>query len=181
MISIKFVKIPKDRVGVLIGHEGATKKQIQEVSGIELDVDSQEGEVVFNEQEAKDPLMGLKIENIIRAIGRGFSPEHALVLFDDDMDFFLFDIYDYVGKKPSQVRRLKSRIIGRNGKTKRVIEELSGAYVSIYGHTVSVINNVETMDITKRAVDMLLAGSKHHTVYRFLEREMKKLKMMDYL
>jgi ribosomal RNA assembly protein len=177
---MKYVRIPKDRVGVLIGQNGEIKKQIESRSRISLEIDSEEGEVVFNEQESDDPLMGMKLETIIRAVGRGFSPDYALLLFDDDMDFFMFDIHDYVGKRPTQIHRLKSRIIGRNGKTKRVVEELTGAHISIYGHTVSVIDHLDTMDLTKRAVDMLLSGSKHFTVYRFLEREIRKVRIPEW-
>jgi ribosomal RNA assembly protein len=96
-------------------------------------------------------------------------------LFSENMDFFIFDVHDYVGKKESHIRRLKSRIIGSRGKTKRVLETLTGANISIYGHTISIIADFESMDIAKRAIDMLMSGSKHATVYRFVEREMKKL------
>lgn len=173
---MKYLKVPKERVGVLIGHKGETKKQIEELSQIKIEIDSEEGEVIIDDHEAKDPLLCLKVENVIRAIGRGFSPDHAIRLFNEDMDFFLFDIHDYVGKKEPHTRRLKSRIIGSNGKTKRVLETLTGADISIYGHTISIIADFVSMDIAKRAIDMLMSGSKHATVYRFVEREMKKVR-----
>lgn len=174
---MKYLKIPKERIGVLIGHNGETKKMIEDKAQIQLEIDSAEGEITIDEQKAKDPIMILKIEDVIRAIGRGFSPEHALRVFKEDVDFFIFDIHDYVGKKTAHVQRLKSRIIGREGKTKQIIERLTGADISIYGHTVSVIADFESIDIVKRAIDMLLSGSKHSNVYRFIEREMKKLRL----
>ena len=112
---MKYVRIPKERVGVLIGHNGEIKKRIEEISTVNLEIDSDEGEVVIDEHETNDPLLCLKTEDVIRAIGRGFSPEHALKLFNEDADFFIFNIHDYVGKKENHVRRLKSRIIGKNG------------------------------------------------------------------
>ena len=178
---MKYLKIPMERVGVLIGHNGETKKDLEERSGIKIDIDSKQGEVVIDEHNVKDPLLVLKIESIIRAIGRGFSPEHAMRLLDDDADFFVFDLYDYVGKKGSHVRRLKSRVIGREGKTKHVLEELTDSGISIYGHTISVISDITTMGIIKKAIDMMLCGSRHATVYRFAEAEMKKLKMTERL
>jgi ribosomal RNA assembly protein len=171
---MKYVRIPKERVGVLIGKDGETKKTIERISQIHLEIDSEEGDVSFNEQEAKDPLIPLKVEDVIKAIGRGFSPEHAFRLFSEDAELFIFDIYDYVGKTESHLVRVKSRVIGREGKTKRVIEGLTGGVLSIYGHTVAVIADFESMDIAKKAIDMLLSGSEHPTVYRYLEREMKK-------
>jgi len=173
---MKYLKIPKERIGVLIGHDGETKKTIEEMAQLHIEIDSVEGEVTIEEHKAKDPLLALQVEDVVRAIGRGFSPEHAMRLFKEDTDFFIFDVHDYVGKKATHVRRLKSRIIGRKGKTKHIIESLTGADISIYGHTVSVIADFESIDIAKKAIDMLLSGSKHSNVYRFVEREMKKIR-----
>ena len=174
---MKYIKIPKDRIGVLIGHNGETKEQIEEISKTILQIDSADGEIVIEENDNSDPLLSLIVKDVIRAIGRGFSPEFALQLFKENMDFFIFDIRDYVGKKDSHIKRIKSRIIGSEGKTKRTIENLTVSKLSIYGHTVSIIADFESMDIAKKAIDMLLSGSKHASVYRYIEREMKKLKL----
>ena len=177
VIKLKYLKIPKERIGVLIGHNGETKKMIEEIAQLQLDIDSNEGEITFDEHAVKDPVVALQLEDVIRAIGRGFSPEHAIRLFREDSDFFIFNIHDYVGKNPIHITRLKSRIIGKNGKTKRIIESLTGSDISIYGHTISVIGDFESIDIAKKAIDLLLSGSKHSTVYRFVEREMKKIRL----
>jgi len=174
---MKYLRIPKERVGVLIGQDGETKKTIETSTQVTLEIDSKEGEIIIDDHEIKDPLNTFKAEDIVRAIGRGFSPEHALKLLKDDNVFFLFDIHDYVGKKPSHIKRLKSRIIGTGGKTKHTLEHLTGATICIYGHTIGIIVDLEVMEITKKAVDMLLSGSKHASVYRYVEREMKHLKM----
>lgn len=173
---MKYLKIPMERVAVLIGRNGETKKDLEEKSGLKLNIDSKLGEVVIDNHEVEDPLMIIKIENIVKAIARGFSPQNAMKLMDDDADFFVFDLYDYVGKKEAHVRRLKSRIIGKEGKTKRVLEELTDARISIYGHTVSVISDIVRMNILKKSIDMILAGRKQATVYRFIETQMKELR-----
>ena len=176
---MKYLKIPMERVGVLIGHNGETKKFFEEKSGVKINIDSKVGEVVIDDHELEDPLMVLKIENIIKAIGRGFSPEKAMILFDDEADFFIFNLYDYVGKKEAHVIRLKSRVIGKEGKTKKVLEELTDAKISVYGHTVSIISDIIRMNILKKSIDMLLTGSKHATVYRFVETQMKELRLSE--
>ena len=119
------------------------------------------------------------MENIVKAIGRGFSPEKAILLLDDNADFFVFDLHDYVGKKESHLRRLRSRVIGREGKTKRVLEDLTDSKISVYGHTISIISDMMKMNILKKSIDMLLTGSKHATVYRFVEAQMKELKRAE--
>lgn len=174
---MRYVRIPRDRVGVLIGRDGETKQAIERQGNVHLEIDSEEGEVTIEDQHVTDPLVTLKVADVIRAIGRGFSPENAFRLFKEDTELYIFDIYDYVGKKESHLSRMKSRIIGRDGKTKRVIESLTNATVAISGHTVGVIADFDGMDIAKRAIDMLLSGSQHPSVYRFLEREMKKVRL----
>jgi len=176
---MKYLKIPLERVGVLIGHNGEIKKDLEEKTGVKLDIDSKQGDVVIDDHEVNDPLVVVKLENIIKAIGRGFSPLKAIRLLDDEADFFVFDLYDYVGKKEEHVRRLKSRVIGREGKTKHVLEQLTDSKISVYGHTVSVIADIMRMNIMKKSIDMLLTGSKHATVYRFAETQMKELKRSE--
>ena len=177
---IRYIKIPMERVAVLIGHGGETKRSIEEKTKIKINVDSKLGEVTIDDMNSiDDPLLIFKVENIIRAIGRGFNPIQAMTLLDDEMDFYIFDIHDYVGKKQAHVRRLKGRVIGKNGKTKRLLEELTDSYISIYGHTISIIANVIDMDIVKKAIDKLLTGSKHATVYRYVETNMKKIRLQQ--
>ena len=77
------------------------------------------------------------------------------------------------------MRRLKSRVIGREGKTKRVLEELTDSKISVYGHTISVISDIVKMNILKKSIDMLITGSKHATVYRFVETQMKELRLEE--
>ena len=166
-----------ERVGVLIGQNGETRKKIEERTKVKLDINSELGEVTFDDQHIENPLNIFKIENIIRAIGRGFSPENAMILMGNEMDLFIFDIHDYVGKRPSHVKRLKSRVIGSDGKTKRVLEELTESKISVYGHTIAIIGNILNIDITKKAIDKILSGSKHATVYRYVETNMKNLRM----
>ena len=176
---MKYLEIPVDRVGVLIGHSGETKKDLENRFKIKLTIDSKSGEITIDEHEIEDPLAVIQIENIIKAIGKGFSPNNAIKLLDDNADFFIFDLHDYVGKKDIHIRRLKSRVIGREGKTKRVLEELTDSKISVYGHTVSIISDVMRMNILKKSVDMLLTGSKHATVYRFVEAQMRELRRAE--
>lgn len=178
---MKYINIPMDRVGVLIGNKGKIKKDLECRSGLTIKIDSKVGEVTIDDHEVEDPLIIIKTENVIKAIGRGFSPEKAFLLFNDDADFFVFDLHDYVGKKESHLRRLKSRVIGKEGKTKKVLEDLTDGKISIYGHTISIISDMVRMNILKKSVDMLLTGSKHATVYRFVESQMKELKREDRL
>lgn len=163
------LRIPKDRIGVLIGKGGVTKKQIEERAGVKLFIDSVEGEIEIDHSEAKDPAMAIVVESIVKAIGRGFSPENALELMEEDTVLEIIDIRDYVGRKPNHIARVKSRVIGSNGKTRRIIEELTNTHISVFGNTISIIGGTVQVSIAGRALDMLISGSEHSAVYHFLE------------
>jgi ribosomal RNA assembly protein len=173
-----FVRIPKERVGVLVGADGKVKRHIEEKLGVKLEVESESGGVTATLNEnATDPSLLFRAKDVVTAIGRGFAPEHALRLIrDEDAIFDLIDLRDIFGRSESDIKRVKGRIIGLNGKTRRLIEELSNADVVVYGHTVGIIGTFEQMNVARGAVQMLIDGSQHHTVYRFLQRKRSELK-----
>jgi ribosomal RNA assembly protein len=175
---MKAVRIPKERVGALIGKDGASKRMLQERMQMTVRVDT-EGEVFIEDEGAKDPVMSLKAVDIIKAIGRGFSPERALRLMGEDEYLEIMDIDDYVGKGHDQLQRMRARVIGTGGKTRRIIEDMSGVDLSVYGDTVAIIGNSIQLPIGRTAVDMVLSGSEHATVYRYLERKRATLKIME--
>jgi len=173
-----FLKIPKERVGVLIGPEGKTKKSIEEKLSVELQIDSEAGGITLTlAEKADDPSLLFKAKDVATAIGRGFSPEHAFrLIYDEEAVLEVIDLRTIFGRSESDIRRIKGRIIGMNGKTRRIIEELTDTYVTLYGHTVSIIGNVEQVQAAKEAIQMLISGSLHSTVYRFLHRKRRELK-----
>jgi len=173
-----FIKIPKERIGVLIGPKGSVKELIERRLNVELDIDSKTGdvEITLNE-DAEDPSLLFRAKDVVRAIGRGFSPERAFKLLEDeDKVFEMIDLRDIFGRSQSNIKRVKGRIIGKDGKTRRIIEELTGALVSVYGDTVSIIGNIEQVETAREAVKMLIKGSQHRTVYKFLQRKRHELK-----
>lgn len=174
------IRIPADRIGVVIGPGGETRKLLSERSGLPISVDSSQNEVSFDDKApGADPLMVLKMRDILRALGRGFSPEHAMRLFNDDAYFELLDIHDYVGKNKGRMRQVAARIIGSEGKTRRIIEDQTGCDLAIYGHTVGIIGDLEDLGNAKRAVDMILSGAEHASVYSFLESKRRNAKKAD--
>jgi ribosomal RNA assembly protein len=171
------IKIPTDRVGALIGKGGAVKQKLEDKTGVKISIDSEEGDVQIDHTHAKDPSAAIAVLNVVQAIGRGFSPEKAFLLLEDDYFLEIFDIRDFVGKKQEHVMRMRARVIGSRGKTRSLVEELTGAYVSVYGNTVGLIGNSAQIEVASRAMDMLLSGSEHAAVYNFLEGRRAQLKV----
>jgi len=173
-----FTKIPKDRIGALIGPEGQVKQTIEKRLQVELSIDSETGDVTIAlGSEAQDPSQLFRAKELVIAIGRGFSPDRAFrLLHDEDAALEVIDLREMFGRAPSDLQRVKGRIIGQEGKTRRIIEEMTEADVSVHGHTVSIIANIDQMEIAREAIQMLLQGSQHSTVYRFLHRKRRELK-----
>ena len=176
---MRSIRIPQDRVGTIIGTKGETKKMLQRISGIKIEVDT-EGEVlIYDDAETADPLMALKIIDVIKAIGRGFAPDRATRLFDDDEYLEVVDLKEFVGGRNNQLSRIRGRIIGKDGKTRQIIEDLTGVYVTIYGNTVALIGNSLSLPVAKHAVELLLNGSEHATVYHYLESQRPRLRIAE--
>lgn len=163
------VKIPQDRIGVLIGHKGFVKDDIAKKSESTITVDSNEGEVHIEGIEGGDPVKMLRVAEVVKAIGRGFSPENAFALLDDES--LLFEVISLSHLTPKTLNRVKGRVIGRNGKTRRTIENLTDVKISVYGKTVSMIGYADNIKAAHEAIAMLIRGSPHSSVYSFLERK----------
>src|SRR3989338_5486832 len=101
------IKIPKDRVAVLVGVKGSVKRKIEKALDISMEIDSKEGDVFI---EGDDSLKLLTAQNIVKAIGRGFNPEFALDLLDEDTYLEILDITEFTGDSKSNLSRVKSRI-----------------------------------------------------------------------
>ena len=169
--------IPKDRVGVLVGPRGAVKSAIEEKLSVDLKIDSPSGAVEIGvKPDAPDPSGALQAKDIVLAIGRGFSPERAFRLFSEDNTLDIIDLHDFFGKNEAEIRRVDGRIIGREGKTRRILEELTGTAISVSGHTVSIIGGYEAVTMAKDALEKLIKGRQHGTVYKFLRRRRQEIK-----
>jgi ribosomal RNA assembly protein len=169
--------IPKDRVGVLVGLGGVVKSTIEERLFVDLKIDSPSGAVEIGvKPNAPDPSGALQAKDIVLAIGRGFSPERAFRLFNEETTLDIIDLHDFFGKNEAEIRRVDGRIIGREGKTRRIFEELTGAAISVSGHTVSIIGNYEAVSMAKDALEKLIKGRQHGTVYKFLRRRRQEIK-----
>lgn len=166
------LKIPKERIAVLIGTKGETKKHIEEITKTRIEVDSKEGEVSIK---GKDALGLYSAREVVKAIARGFNPEIAQLLLKNDYSFELLNIHDYAKTKNDE-KRLKGRVIGEKGKSRNTIESLTGAYISVYGKTIGIVGEITAVGLARRAVESLLSGSPHASVYKWLEKQRRNMK-----
>jgi ribosomal RNA assembly protein len=175
--------IPLERLGVLIGREGSTKSKVEAAFKARLLIQSESGLVeIVPRQDSDDPTLILRARDVVTAIARGFSPDRALSLVDDDIVLDVIDLRETFGRNERDIARLKGRVIGREGKIRRLIEEMTNAKVSVYGHTISMIGDYEKVTAAREAIELLLKGKQHSTVYKLLRKiksESKKRETLE--
>ncbi len=175
-----YIRIPRERVGVLIGPHGRNKKRIEAAFQVKLTIDSDTGNVEITPQpDQTDASVLFTVRNISHAIGRGFSPKRAMALLNEDQQLLILDLEEYVGTSKNALNRVKGRIIGRGGKSRALLEELTECLISVYGGTVAMIGSYEMLPVAREAVEMLINGAFHKTVWNHLyayRRKMKKEK-----
>lgn len=164
-------------MGVLIGPNGNVRYRIERTFDVALEIDSESGNVrVSLKPEQKDVSVLFTVGNIVKAIGRGFSPSKAMSLGNEDYNLLIIDLEEYVGESRNAQERVKGRIIGKGGKSREMIEELTETQISVYGSTVSIIGHIESLSAAGEAVIMLIKGSFHKTVYNYLFAYRRQLK-----
>jgi ribosomal RNA assembly protein len=158
-MAIDTVMIPEARKAALIGTEGATKALIEKETGTKISV----RECVTIEGDA---IGVLTCRNIVLAIARGFHPKDAIALLDEDYGIEVISLRNETEKAE---KRLFARIIGRHGLARKTIEDETGAKLCIYGKTVSIIGDSESLPKAREAVELLLKGKTHAYVFKRLK------------
>ena len=78
----EIIRISQNRLPVVIGPNGSTKREIQRRTKTKLDIDSSLSEVPISADQSFFEVHVAK--NIVAAIGRGFSPENAFKLLKEN-------------------------------------------------------------------------------------------------
>jgi ribosomal RNA assembly protein len=169
--------VPLDRVGVIIGGGGSVIDMLRRRLGVSVKVDSTTGAVVIEPVSPSTPVANLlKAREYIDAIGYGFSPERAERLLDEDQVLLVIDLKSYVGDSENHLKRIKGRIIGEGGRARRNLEEITNTYISVGEATVAIIGGFEEAEVARQAIQMLIEGRQHTTVYKYAERMMAGLR-----
>jgi ribosomal RNA assembly protein len=174
------IKVPRDRIGAIIGKNGKVKGEIQDKCNVLIEIDSKTGDATISSQSepVSTNMQPFKAVEVITAISKGFSPRRAYRLIQGEEDTFqLIDLRDYAGKSSNSMERIKGRIIGEEGKSRKTIEDLTGAYVSVYGHSVGLIGKLDELKVASDAIIMLSKGKSHKSVYTMLQECRRKAKM----
>ncbi len=125
-----YVRMPSERVGVAIGPNGETKREIERRTHARLTFDSEVGSVQI--EPGDDPVGVLKAQEILKAIARGFSAERALRLSAEDQFLEVIDITDFAGDSERAISRLKGRLPVVRKRTARFISLTASAFPKLF-------------------------------------------------
>ena len=164
----EIVRIPGERINVLIGKKGQTKKRIEEKCKVKLKITDEEVEI-----DGEPDKIFFAVE-VIKAIGRGFEPRKALQLIKEGFALYIVPLREALPTE-NAISRIKGRIIGEDGKIKKEIESATESHISIYGHTVAIIARIETIEYAKEAIYKIIEGSPHSTVLNYLSRARREI------
>ncbi len=159
----EFVVVPEEKLKILRDKRMLYNRKLRDF----LDVTFSVGDDV--EIEGDDNFAVLRAKEVIKAFARGFSFNDALDLVAEDYILDVMTTTDYAGKSRNRQEVMRGRVIGSEGKSKAIIEKYSGAKIAVSGKTVSIIGRWENVALAKEAVEMLLRGAKHTTVFKMLE------------
>jgi ribosomal RNA assembly protein len=173
LANVFFLNIPQERIGVLIGKNGETKRKIEEETKVKIQV--QQDGTIRVEYNSENPESYFKVRRIADAISSGFSGEDALRLLDDKLVLKIIDLRDFAGESSSRLKILKGRIIGKDGKVWKKVEKLSGAKLALYNYTLGIIGEEESCEIAFKTILKILKGAQFSTVFKFLESQRKSL------
>lgn len=115
-----------------------------------------------------DTVKAYEIEMILEALNFGFDAESALLLTDEEFQFRRLPIKSFTRRK--NMEEVRGRIIGKEGKSKRTVEQISGCAVVIGDKDVGIIGSAENIDAATTGIINLIKGSKHANVYHYLEK-----------
>lgn len=164
-------KIPIERIKILKGVRGENIRFLEERLGVVINIDESLGSVTIEPRSGNTSIENLlRAKNYIEAVGAGFSPDVAERVLEEDQILLIIDLKDQLRLPENHLRRIKARIIGEGGRVKRNLEEISGCSISIYDNVVAIIGDYENANAVKEAIELIVEGREHSTVYRHLRR-----------
>ena len=75
------IKVPKERIAILIGKKGELKRELEKITKTKIYIDSNNNLVTLK---AEDSINLFNALPIIKAIARGFNPDIAELLNEED-------------------------------------------------------------------------------------------------
>ena len=109
-------------------------------------------------------------EQVLEALNIGFPYGVAMLIKQEDLMFEIINIKDHTKRKDLSI--IRGRIIGTNGKTLKVLSDVSECFLELdaKNNRVGIIGDPEKMPSTHTAITSLIKGAKTGNIYAYLEK-----------
>lgn len=166
---MEVIRIPEERVGVFLAKNGEIKKRLEKLTKSKINI-NKEGEIEI----VGESIAEFFLKDIIKAIGRGFSPKDSEKLMKEDYCLEIINLKE-ICRNEKDLHRVKARIIGEKGKMKKEIEYATDSKISVCGWTIGIIAPFETMHYAKKAINKIIKGAFLNTVFNDLAKYKKEI------
>tara|TARA_Y100000310_G_C20615152_1_gene780232 strand:+ start:573 stop:1070 length:498 start_codon:yes stop_codon:yes gene_type:complete len=144
----------------------ANKKKLEENLGVKI---TSRGREISIDGPAKEEYYA---EKVIDALNFGFSFDTAILIKKEDFVFEILNIKDHTQRK--DLERIRARIIGKGGKTLKVLHDLTECSFELNENKVGIIGHPESIKNAEESVISIIKGAKHSNVYSHLEKNKVK-------
>lgn len=124
------------------------------------------GKEITIEGKPKDEFVA---EKVLEALEFGFPFSASMRLKDLDYSFEVINIKDQTKRK--DLKSIRSRIIGKEGRTLKTLSALTKCFFELKDNSVAIIGHSEQIKNAHDAIISLIQGSKQANVYSRLEKK----------
>jgi ribosomal RNA assembly protein len=166
---MKYVRVPDDRLEVL--KKDNKIAHIEEQTGSSIHIDQDCKTVSINNT---DSVNEMDTKKTINAISVGFSVTESMKLSHNELYQLEIINLKNATRNKSEMKRQKGRIIGKDGRTKEIIGDLSDVSLSIYKNKIGIIGDSQDVLKSRDVILDLINGRPHSSVYNELESYQKQ-------
>jgi ribosomal RNA assembly protein len=165
-------------LGRILAHEGRNIRHLEKEfkTKITIHKGKTEADFIINGNSSVQEYLILEI---LEALAVGFDLEIAMLLKNEEVVFKKVELKKYVHGGRLEV--IKGRIVGSQGKSKRVIQSLTECDLCLCDNNVAIIGHAENVELASRAIESLIRGSKHANVFKLLEKGRVAIREEDVL
>ncbi|MEM4152658.1 MAG: KH domain-containing protein [Candidatus Pacearchaeota archaeon] len=150
-------------------------KKLESRLKVEININEKGTIIIFNKK--KDSFAEYVASKVLEAIALGFDLNTAMQLCNTDFTLAKINAKDLV--RSSRVNLAVGRVIGKKGRTKELIGELSGCKLVVSNRTISIIGRTDNVETARQAIISLIKGSKQSNIYNYLEKNKRRLKILE--
>jgi len=139
------------------------KKRLEKILNVKI---TNKGREVFIHGKSEEEYFA---EKVIEALNFGFPFSVATLIKKEDLIFEIINIKDYTKRK--DLNRIRARIIGKGGKTLKILNQLTNCHFELKDNEVGIIGTPEEIENGQESIISIIRGAKQANVYNFAKRK----------